>query len=75
MKLKIVQDFMDKNTRELYKAGSEVEFKADRAAELLADPRGLVSEVPGDTPQEPETKAEKPEVKAAKKPRRKKSEK
>ncbi len=45
MKLKINKEFKDKFTGEKYKAGSEVEFKDDRAKELLSDTRDLVSEV------------------------------
>lgn len=45
MKLKINKEFKDKFTGEKYKAGSEVEFKDDRAKELLSDKRDLVSEV------------------------------
>lgn len=45
MKLKINKEFKDKFTGEKYKAGSEVDFKDDRAKELLSDTRDLVSEV------------------------------
>lgn len=45
MKLKINKEFKDKFTGEKYKAGSEVEFKDERAKELLSDTRDLVSEV------------------------------
>lgn len=45
MKLKIEKEFKDKFTGEKYKAGSEVEFKDERAKELLSDTRDLVSEV------------------------------
>lgn len=45
MKLKIEKEFKDKYTGEKYTAGSEVEFKDDRAKELLSDSRELVSEV------------------------------
>lgn len=45
MKLKIERNFTDKYTGKKYEAGSEVNFKDDRAKELLSDSRGLVSEV------------------------------
>lgn len=45
MKVKINKDFKDKYTGERYTAGDVKEFDDDRAAELLADPRALVSEV------------------------------
>lgn len=45
MKLKIETKFKDKYTGETYEAGSTVEFKEERAKELLADERGLVSEI------------------------------
>ena len=46
MKLKIEADFYDRITGELHKAGAVAEFDEDRAAELLADKRGLVSKAP-----------------------------
>lgn len=45
MKIKINKDFKDKYTGERYTAGNVKEFDDNRAAELLADPRTLVSEV------------------------------
>ena len=43
MKLLIEKNFTDKYNGEKYKAGSEVEFEDERAEELLADPREVVS--------------------------------
>lgn len=43
MKLRIDKTFKDKYNGKLYKEGSVVNFNADRAEELLADERGLVS--------------------------------
>lgn len=43
MKLKIEKDFSDKYTNAKYKVGQEIDFKEERAKELLADKRGLVS--------------------------------
>lgn len=54
MELTIRKEFRDKITGEKYKAGQIVEFDEDRAAELLADRRGLVE------------KAEKPAKQARK---------
>ena len=45
MKLKINIKFTDKITGEKYKDGSIVEFEDERAKELLADKRNLVSEI------------------------------
>lgn len=45
MKLRIEQPFQDKYTGEDYAVGSEVDFDKNRAEELLADDRGLVSKV------------------------------
>ena len=43
--LKVEKVFKDKITGELYKVGQIIEVSEDRAKELLADGRGLVSEV------------------------------
>lgn len=43
MKLLIKRSFRDKNTKELYKEGSVVEFEDDRGEEILADERELAS--------------------------------
>lgn len=45
MKVRIERTFIDKHTGERREAGSIVEFDDERAAELLADPRQVVSEV------------------------------
>jgi hypothetical protein len=63
MKLKINIEFRDKFTGELYKKDSIVEFSEDRAKELLADKRKLVSKVKEEA--QDETKSE--EVKQPKK--------
>ncbi len=60
MKLRIEQPFQDKYTGEDYQVGSEVEFAKDRAAELLADDRKLVSAV--EEAAEPKKPAEKPKA-------------
>jgi hypothetical protein len=49
MKLRIETEFTDKYTGKKYKVGSEVEFKDERANELLADPRKLVTLVKDET--------------------------
>jgi hypothetical protein len=71
MKVRIERTFVDKYTQERREAGSIVEFDDDRAAELLADPRNVVSEVKEEEGQEPKKPAEKPKAapkkKAAKK--------
>lgn len=43
--LKVEKVFKDKITGELYQVGQTIEVSEDRAKELLADGRGLVSEV------------------------------
>ena len=43
--LRIEKVFKDKNTGELYQVGQIIEVSEARAKELLADARGLVSEV------------------------------
>ena len=45
MKVKIEKTFKDKYTGEQRIAGSVVDFEDSRAAELLADPRKVVSSV------------------------------
>ena len=45
MKVRIEKTFTDKYTGEKREAGSIVDFEDERAAELLADPRQVVSEV------------------------------
>lgn len=68
MKLKINIEFRDKFTGELYKKDSIVEFSDDRAKELLADKRKLVSEVEEEAPKsEDETKTEAKPKKSKKK--------
>lgn len=71
MKVRIERTFVDKYTQERREAGSIVEFDDDRAAELLADPRNVVSEVKEEKGQEPKKTEEKPKAapkkKAAKK--------
>jgi hypothetical protein len=71
MKVRIERTFVDKYTQERREAGSIVEFDYDRAAELLADPRNVVSEVKEEKGQEPKKPEEKPKAapkkKAAKK--------
>lgn len=69
MKLKIERKFVDKNTKAIYAAGDIVIFADDRAAEILADRRGLASVAPEDA--EPE---EKPKKRATKKPAKKSKE-
>lgn len=70
MKVRIEKTFTDKYTGEKREAGSIVDFEDERAAELLADPRQVVSEVK-EKGQEPKKPAEKPKAapkkKAAKK--------
>lgn len=67
MKLKIEHRFLDKNTKQIYTPGEVIEFTDDRAAEILADKRGLASVAPEDA--EPEEKPAK--KRAAKKPAKK----
>ena len=63
MKVKVEKTFIDKYTKERREAGSIVEFDDDRAAELLADPREVVSTVKD----EEKPKKAAPKKKAAKK--------
>lgn len=56
MKVKIEKTFTDKYTGETRTAGSIVDFDESRAAELLADPRGVVSEVKDTEPAKPKAK-------------------
>ena len=67
MKVRIERTFVDKYTQERREAGSIVEFDDDRAAELLADPRNVVSEVSEDKGQEPKKTAAKPKAAPKKK--------
>ena len=68
MKVRIEKTFTDKYTGEKREAGSIVDFEDERAAELLADPRNVVSEVKEEKGQEPT----EPEKKPVKKPAPKK---
>ncbi len=61
MKVRIEKTFTDKYTQERREAGSIVDFDDDRAAELLADPRKVVSEVK-EKGQEPKKAAAKPKT-------------
>lgn len=45
MKLKVLKKFRDKNTKELYKAGSVIEVDDERGEELLSHEAKLVEEV------------------------------
>jgi hypothetical protein len=45
MKLKVLRVFKDKETKELYKVGAEIEVSDERGAELLEHPMKLVEEV------------------------------
>lgn len=66
MKVRIERTFTDKYTKERREAGSIVEFDDKRAAELLADPRKVVSEVKEEG-QEPKKTAAKPKTAQKKK--------
>ena len=61
MKLRIEQPFQDKYTGVDYEVGNEVEFEKDRAEELLADARNLVSAVKEEAA-EPKKPTEKPKA-------------
>jgi hypothetical protein len=71
MKVRINMTFIDKNTGKRMIAGSVAEYDEDRAAELLADPRNVVTKIDEEEGQEPKKPAEKPKAapkkKAAKK--------
>ena len=58
MKVRVERTFIDKYTRDRREAGSIVEVTDERAAELLADPRNVVSKV--EEVEEPKKPAEKP---------------
>lgn len=55
MILKVERQFRDKYTKELHKVDETFEVSKERAEELLADPRGLVSEAE----EQPKAKAKK----------------
>lgn len=63
MKLKINIEFRDKFNGTLYTKDSIVEFSDDRAKELLADKRNLVSKVKEEAPDEKMTEDTKPKKK------------
>lgn len=65
MKVRIEKTFTDKYTGEKREAGSIVDFEDERASELLADPRQVVSEVKEKGHEPKKTQAKKPAVKAA----------
>lgn len=67
MKVRIEKAFTDKYTGEKREAGSIVDFEDERAAELLADPRQVVSEVKEEKGQEPKKPEEKPKATPKKK--------
>ena len=62
MKVRIEKTFTDKYTGEKREVGSIVDFEDERAAELLADPRQVVSEVKEEKGQEPKKPEEKPKA-------------
>jgi len=66
MKVRIEKTFTDKYTKERREAGSIVDFDDERAMELLADPRQVVSEVK-DEGQKPKKTAAKPKTAPKKK--------
>jgi hypothetical protein len=68
MKVKINMTFIDKITGKRMIAGSEAEYDEQRAAELLADQRNVVTKIDEDEDQEPT----EPEKKPVKKPAPKK---
>ncbi len=59
MKLEILKQFRDRETKELYMVGDVREFDEARAEELIAHPTGLVKVVQEEKP------AEKPKKKKA----------
>lgn len=65
MKVRIEKTFTDKYTGEKREAGSIVDFEDERAAELLADPRQVVSEVKEKGQEPKKTPAKKPAAKVA----------
>ena len=67
MKVRIEKTFTDKHTGERREVGSIVEFDDERAAELLADPRQVVSEVKAEKGQEPKKATAKPKAAPKKK--------
>lgn len=68
MKLKINIEFKDKYNGKKYAEGEVVDFEDERAKELLADKRNLVSKVKEEAPKsEDETKAEAKPKKSKKK--------
>lgn len=68
MKLKINIEFKDKYNGKKYAEGEVVEFEDERAKELLADKRNLVSEVKEEAPKsEDKTKTEAKPKKSKKK--------
>lgn len=71
MKVRIERDFIDKYTQEMRKAGSIVEFEDERAAELLADPRNVVSQIDEKEGQEPKKAAAKPKAATKAAPKKK----
>lgn len=66
MKLRIEKAFTDKHTGEIYNVGDIKEFTNDRAKELLADNRNLVSAIE-EAPKQEEAPAEEPKTKKSKK--------
>lgn len=68
MKLKINIEFKDKYNGKKYAEGEVVDFEDERAKELLADKRNLVSEVKEEAPKsEDKTKTEAKPKKTKKK--------
>ena len=68
MKLKINIEFKDKYNGKKYAEGEVVDFEDERAKELLADKRNLVSEVKEEAPKsEDKTKTEAKPKKSKKK--------
>ena len=66
MKLRIEKEFTDKYTSEKYIVGDEVEFKDERAKELLSDFRELVTSVKEQPKEEVDETTKKPAKKSKK---------
>lgn len=56
MKLKVISEFFDKYTDELYSIGKEIEVNEKRGKEILSNPLSLVEEIKETKPKRTSTK-------------------
>ena len=75
MKVKVIKAFKDKNTKSIFKKGTELEVTEERFSELTAGPLGVFVEVIEEKQEEPAKEAEVPTDKNTELPKEKETKK